>query len=174
VTSIQVRPVANNRYEVVLGRHCLTIDQPVTAGGDDEGPTAVQLFVASLVACTAHYAGSYLARHGLSTDGLIVEGDFLMASDGPGRVASVSVRIVPPAGLPEGRRAVLLAVASHCTVHHTLREPPTVTVVLAGSVEPGDDRQLPHERSDDFVGAIASCSSAQSDPRRGEPREERS
>jgi putative redox protein len=59
MTVIQVTHLANSRYQVAVGRHCLTVDQPETAGGDDQGPTAVQLFAASLVACTAHYAGSH-------------------------------------------------------------------------------------------------------------------
>src|SRR6476619_5555157 len=60
VTAIRVTHEANTCYRVAVGRHLLTIDQPEDAGGEDLGPTAVQLFAASLVACTAHYAGSYL------------------------------------------------------------------------------------------------------------------
>ena len=162
-TSIQVTHIENNPFQVALGRHRLTIDQPVSAGGDDQGPTAVQLFAASLVACTAHYAGSYLARHGLSTDGLVVEGDFVMASDRPARVVSLSVRITPPAGLSESRKAALLAVGSQCTVHHTLEQPPTVSMVLSGSVEPAGDPQLPSGRSNELVSASASRSTSERD-----------
>lgn len=92
----------------------MTVDQPEDAGGEDLGPTAVQLFAASLVACTAHYAGSYLARHGLSSEGMVVEGEYVMAG-------SMSVTITPPVGMPEHRKAGLLAVASHCALHNTLR-----------------------------------------------------
>jgi uncharacterized OsmC-like protein len=128
---IQVTHVINSRYGVDLGRHCLVTDQPEAAGGDGLGPTPVQLFVASLVACAAHYAGSYLARHHLSTNGLTVIGDYVMASDGPPRVASVSVNVTPPIDLPGNRIAGLLAVASHCTVHNTLTRPPVVHFGLA-------------------------------------------
>jgi uncharacterized OsmC-like protein len=131
MNTIGVTHLAKNRYQVAVGRHQLIVDQPVTAGGEDLGPTAVQLFATSLVACTAHYAGSYLVRHGLSAEGLVVEGDFAMADDGPPRIASMSVRITPPPGLAAPLQAGLLAVASHCTVHNTLRQPPTVTIALA-------------------------------------------
>jgi uncharacterized OsmC-like protein len=130
-TAINVMPLANKSYRVDIGRHTLTIDQPASAGGDDQGPTPVELFVASLAACVAHYAGSYLARHGLSSDGLAVDADFVMADDSPARVTSVSLTITSPAGLPENRKAGLLAVASHCTLHNTLREAPSVDISLS-------------------------------------------
>jgi uncharacterized OsmC-like protein len=130
-TAVYVTPVANKSYRVQVGQHSLTIDQPASAGGDDLGPTPVQLFVASLAACVAHYAGSYLARHDLSSDGLAVDADYAMADDSPARVASVSISITPPAGLPANRQAGLLAVASHCTLHNTLREAPPVDISLS-------------------------------------------
>jgi putative redox protein len=126
--AIQATHMEKDRYRVAIGRHSLIVDQPQTAGGDDEGPTPVELFVASVVACVAHYAGSFLTRHGLSTEDLRVEGTHVMATDRPARVASISVTINPPAGLSPTRQAGLLAVASHCTVHNTLRQLPTVTV----------------------------------------------
>jgi putative redox protein len=129
-TAIHVTPLANKSYRIDVGLHSLTVDQPASAGGDDRGPTPVELFVASLAGCVAHYAGSYLARHGLSTDGLAVDADFVMADDSPARVASVSLTVTPPAGLPENRRAGLLAVASHCTLHNTLRDAPSVDIGL--------------------------------------------
>jgi uncharacterized OsmC-like protein len=132
MTTIQVTHLIKSRYRVAVGGHVLTVDQPAAAGGDDQGPTPVQLFTASLAACVAHYAASYLVRHGLSTEGLVVEGDFTMADERPARVISMSVRITPPPGLPSSRKAGLLAVASRCTLHNTLRQPTTVNIALAG------------------------------------------
>jgi len=53
-----------------------------------------------------------------------------MAADGPARLEALRVVLVPPVSLPAARRAALLAVASHRTVHTTLREPPEVSVEL--------------------------------------------
>jgi putative redox protein len=131
MTAIHVTHLDKTRYRVLVGRHSLTIDQPLTAGGDDRGPTPVELFAASLAACVEHYAGSYLARHGLSSEGLVVDSDFVMADDRPPRVASVSVSITPPPRLSETRKAGLLAVASHCTVHNAIRQPPAVDISLS-------------------------------------------
>jgi uncharacterized OsmC-like protein len=56
----------------------------------------------------------------------------------PARVTQIRIGIVPPPGLPVDRRDAFLAVASHCTVHNSLDEPPSVQI----TVEPGDVARL--------------------------------
>jgi len=56
--------------------------------------------------------------------------DFAMAGDRPARISDVNLEIRVPGGAPEDRRKALFAVASHCTVHNTLRQPPEVTITL--------------------------------------------
>jgi uncharacterized OsmC-like protein len=139
-TPLPAAPTAANRldvgyldgeaYEIQIRGHRVRVDQPADLGGADSAPTPTELFVASLTACVAFYAGRYLTRHGFSRDGLAVRADFDMATDRPARVAAVRITVEVPDGLPEGRRAALAAVASHCTVHNTLRNEPEVTVTL--------------------------------------------
>ncbi|MHA7221202.1 OsmC family protein [Arthrobacter sp. RHLT1-20] len=50
----------------------------------------------------------------------------------PAQVARIDVRLTIPAGVPAERREVLLAVASHCTVHNTLMAVPEISVAFAG------------------------------------------
>ena len=57
--------------------------------------------------------------------------EFTMAADRAARVGAIQLRVFVPAGVPAERRAALLAVASHCTVHTTLRQESGVTVDLA-------------------------------------------
>ncbi|GAB2909422.1 OsmC family protein [Streptomyces heilongjiangensis] len=127
---IEVVHVERDAYAVDVRGHHLQVDQPPEAGGTDTAPTPTELFAASLATCVAFYAGRYLHRHGLPGSGLRVRAEFTMAADRPARVASLRLVIVPPPGLPEGRRAALLAVASHCTVHNTLRRPPEIDIEL--------------------------------------------
>jgi putative redox protein len=127
---VQVCPLDGEAYEVTIRGHRFVVDQPVDAGGDDKAPTPTELFVASLTACVAFYAGRYLTRHGLTRDGLAVWAEYEMATDRPARVAAVRILVSTPDGLPETRRAGLLAVASHCTVHNTLEQPPPVSIQL--------------------------------------------
>ncbi|WP_018557377.1 MULTISPECIES: OsmC family protein [unclassified Streptomyces] len=81
-----------------------------------------------MATCVAFYAGRHLERHGLDRGGLSVRSDFTMSTDRPARIAGIRVTVTPPPGLPLERRAALLAVASHCTIHNTLREPPGIGI----------------------------------------------
>ncbi len=130
MTNLSITHVTGDRFEVQVRGHRLVVDQPVTAGGEDLGPTPTELFVASLGACVAFYAGRFLARHGLSTEELAVQCDFTMSTDRPARVESITLEIVTGRPLPDNRRRALLAVAEHCTVHNSIRHAPDVRVEL--------------------------------------------
>jgi putative redox protein len=127
---VDVRFQQGEAYEIRLGKHTVVVDQPVAAAGNDTGPTPTELFVASLAACVAFYAGRYLTRHGLSRDGLRVTASFDMATDRPARVAAIRLRLHLPDGVPDARRPALRAVAAHCTVHNSIVSPPEVTLDL--------------------------------------------
>ncbi|MEU2912748.1 OsmC family protein [Streptomyces massasporeus] len=111
--------------EIRVRGHVLTVDQPLPDGGKDTAPTPVELFVAAVASCAAHYAGRYLDRHGESREGLSVRAEYSMADDRPPRVAAISLTVMAPA-LPARREAALRAVVSHCTVTNTLAQAPEV------------------------------------------------
>ncbi|MFE1292786.1 OsmC family protein [Streptomyces sp. NPDC058751] len=130
VHELDVTHVDGDAYAVDIRGHQLRVDQPVDTGGTDTAPTPVELFAASLATCVAFYAGRYLQRHGLPRAGLRVRTEFTMATDRPARVESMRLVIVPPPALPARRHAAMLAVASHCTVHNSLHEPPVIGIEL--------------------------------------------
>lgn len=140
-TRVSVVHVDGDAYSIGVRGHVILVDQPIPDGGEDYGPTPTELFAASLAACVAFYAGRYLQRHGLDRTGLAVAAEFSMASDHPARVADVRLRISVPAGLPPERANALLAVASHCTVHNSLRYTPDISIEL---------RDLPEDIMDSF------------------------
>jgi len=127
---MDVRFVAGESYEVTVRGHRVVVDQPADGGGQDSAPTPTELFVASLAACVAFYAGRFLTRHGYSRDGLAVSAGYDMASDRPARVNNIRLTIRVPADLPPQRWAALRAVVSHCTVHNSLAFPPSVMIDL--------------------------------------------
>jgi uncharacterized OsmC-like protein len=133
VTEIWVGHAGGDRFTIDVRGHRILVDQPVDEGGENTAPTPTELFVAGLASCVAHYARRYLARHDLPTEGLAVETTFSFASK-PARVGRVDIRLHLPDGVPAERRAALLAVASHCTVHNSLEQPPEVVVGIAGEV----------------------------------------
>ena len=117
-------------YTITVRGHQIHVDQPTSAGGADTAATPVELFVASLASCVAYYAGRYLTRHGISREGLTVRAEFGMATDSPVRVGGVQITVDAPM-LPSTRRAGLRAVVNHCTVHNSLRQPPSVEISVA-------------------------------------------
>ncbi len=127
---VAVRHVAGDAYAISVRGHAVLVDQPAAGGGQDAAATPAELLVGSLASCVAFYAGRYLARHGLDRSGLAVTAEFTMATDRPARVSDVRLRISVPGGIPAQRRDALLAVASHCTVHNTLRQQPGVSIEL--------------------------------------------
>jgi putative redox protein len=127
---VEVSYLGGESYAVATRGHALLTDQPAATGGADTAMTPTELFVASLGSCVAFYAGRYLSRHGLNRDGLHVTAVFTTATDRPARVGTVRLAIQVPGGLPPGRRAALLAVAAHCTVHNTLRQAPDIAIEL--------------------------------------------
>ena len=125
--SVEVMAQEGHRFAIAVRDHVIYVDQPTTAGGADSAPTPLELFLASLASCVAHYARGYLDRHELPSHGLAVHasGDLV---NGPARLDEIVIQLTLPAGLPEERRAALVAVASKCTVHNTLAHPPTVRI----------------------------------------------
>jgi putative redox protein len=127
--AVQVAYVEGDKFEVAVRQHRFRVDQPVADGGEDTAPTPTELFVSSLAACVAFYARRFLARHDLPTQGLSIEADYSMAAR-PARVDGLTIRLRVPDGVPDNKRAALLAVASHCTVHNSLKTQPTVSIEL--------------------------------------------
>ena len=129
-SQVDVSYLGGESYAVAARGHALLTDQPPAGGGADTAMTPTELLVASLSSCVAFYAGRYLARHGLNRDGLHITATFTTATDRPARVGAVRLTIRVPGGIPPTRKAALLAVASHCTVHNTLRQPPDIAIEL--------------------------------------------
>lgn len=127
---ITVHHASGDAYAITARGHAVLVDQPEANGGQDAAVTPTELLVASLTSCVAFYTGRYLLRHGLNRSGLAVTAEFTMASGRPARVGEMRLRISVPGGIPPQRRDALLAVASHCTVHNTLRQQPSISIEL--------------------------------------------
>jgi uncharacterized OsmC-like protein len=130
---VTVRHVDGDAYAITARGHAMLTDQAVADGGTDAAATPTELLVASLASCVAFYTGRYLIRHGLDRAGLAVTAEFALAAGRPARVGAVGLQITVPGGVPPQRAGALLAVASHRTVHNTLRQQPDVSIELAGA-----------------------------------------
>lgn len=121
---LTVQHVRDDEFMMRLRAHELHTDQP----DSDRGPSPVELFVASLATCVAHYSGTFLRRHDLPSDGLTAHAEYAMATDRPARVARIRVTVQVDISLTPQQKTALQAVANHCTVHNTLRQPPEVEI----------------------------------------------
>jgi putative redox protein len=107
------------RFTAKIGRHRIVVDQPVHAGGEDEGPSPIQLLGASLGTCVALYVQQFCAARQLPCAELRVEVQQRGAQN-PNRIGQFAVRVVLPHELPEPYAEMLERVARSCPAHNTL------------------------------------------------------
>ncbi|SDH55468.1 Uncharacterized OsmC-related protein [Lentzea fradiae] len=125
---LTVQHVRGDEFMLRLRAHELHTDQPES----DRALSPVELFVASLATCVAHYTGTFLRRHELSHDGHTVTAEYEMAADRPARVARIRITVHVGVALTPQQEAAVQAVANHCTVHNTLRRPPEIEIRING------------------------------------------
>jgi putative redox protein len=130
LTHVDVNYLDGESYEIGMRNHRVLVDQSERDGGADEAPTPTELFVGSLAACVAFYAGRYITRHGYGREGLHVHADFAMSANRPARVTGIRISVRPPADFPADRVPALLAVASHCSVHNSITSEPDITITI--------------------------------------------
>jgi uncharacterized OsmC-like protein len=133
---IDVRSDGGDRYTIRIGTHTIRVDQPPEDGGTGTAPTPTELFVASLAACTAHYAGRFLARHGVNARGLEVRCAFTFATDRPSRVGEVALELIVPPELPPKLHDRLRAVVDHCTVKNSIATAPEMHLQISRAGRP--------------------------------------
>ncbi len=120
-------------HEVEIeGGHSLVIDEPLDAGGGDEGPSPTRAVAAALAACTAITCEMYAERKGWELGRVEVE---VEASYGDnGRLVEATVLLRVPEPLDDEQRERLLAIAGSCPVHRALSgETP---IGIADRIEP--------------------------------------
>lgn len=110
--------------------HRVTVDVPPKLGGNDAGPTAVELFVGALAACANFFIAQWCERAGIPHAGIETEATFDYDEKGE-RVAAIWLNIHLPPDFPQERRAGALKVAQSCILHNTLKQVPPMTVELA-------------------------------------------
>lgn len=104
------------RNSVTCGPHALVADEPLAAGGTDEGPMPFELLAAALGACTNMTLRLYADRKGYALEG--VEVTLEQRVEGLERHV---VRLITLRGsLDEDARGRLLAIANKCPVHRAL------------------------------------------------------
>jgi putative redox protein len=116
---------------VRLGEHELVFDQPRSVpGGQDRGPSPLDVMSAAVAACAHYFAAAYLHGRGLPTDDLAVEVEAEKARLPVSRIGRLSIRVRLPAGLEARQLAGIERAIKSCPAYGTLLHAPVVEVAL--------------------------------------------
>ena len=117
-------------FEVTCRGHSIITDQPEPVG-TDQGMTPVELFIASLSACAAHYAQLFLKRRIRDLKGLEIISTWQFLEN-PHRVGAITLTIVPPRSLTEQEKTGLLKSIEQCTIENTLKHQAEIKIDIKG------------------------------------------
>jgi uncharacterized OsmC-like protein len=117
------------RFNVQIGRHELVLDQPPRSGGEDTGPSPLDLLGASLGGCIGLYVHRFLATRGIADNGLSVEVVQHTARH-PSRVERFDVAILLPADVPPMYVPMVEAAARVCPAYNTLSRAAEVRIAV--------------------------------------------
>lgn len=112
-------------FDVQIRGYRLISDEPVSIGGDDEGPTPTELMVAGLAACAAEVGVKHLSDEGLPLEPFEVDAEFGWDIE-RGRVDNVHLTVTPPPGLKTNDLHFLEMAMLGCPARKMLTEPPTL------------------------------------------------
>lgn len=126
---VVINHLGDVQFEVKARNHTVYCDQPVEAGGYDEGMTPPEFFLASLGACAGYYAAQYIKGHGLNAAGLRVRVTAEKVK-APARLDDLRIHVEYPEALDERHREGLLRAVHACLIHNTLLAPPKITTEI--------------------------------------------
>ena len=126
-TQTTVTHLSNSRFAIRIRSHEIFVDQTAAAGGNDSGPTPLELLGAGLGSCIAYYVHQFLHIRGLQADGIRVTVSQTRAQN-PTRIDSFSVRVELPLVLPSRYVSLLERIIEACPAHNTLSLGATIDV----------------------------------------------
>lgn len=119
----------NYRADIAIRNFNLIADEPEASGGQDLGPTALELVAGALGACTSVTLRMYAQRKGwdLQAVDVNVEIDY--------RALAIKRSIALTGTLDAEQRARLMQIADACPVHKLLVNSVAVTTSAAGQAQ---------------------------------------
>lgn len=119
----------NYMHEAKIGNKTIVMDEPTEAGGDDLGPTPVEMMVAALGACTSMTIMMYARRKGWQIDDIKIKLnlDKIQASECEtcetkvGKINKITRQITIKGLLDEDQQKRLIEIAQKCPVHEALK-----------------------------------------------------
>jgi putative redox protein len=120
--------------DVQIRDHQLIADEPPEKGGEDLGPTPMELLLASLATCTAITLEMYAGRKQWPLEGVSVE---INREPDPAEQKAdlIRQRVTLIGPLTEDQRSRLLLIAGRCPVHRLVAAAPRMIEELVESTE---------------------------------------
>jgi putative redox protein len=106
-------------HVVDIRGHQLTVDEPVSQGGADEGPSPQELLAASIASCTAITLRMYANRKGWDLGQVEVECEYETLERGSPTEFNIVLRL--PDGYSEEQLERLRVIAAKCPVHRVIK-----------------------------------------------------
>jgi putative redox protein len=122
------------KQQVIAGKHTFIADEPVGAGGGDEGPDPYSLLLAALGACTVMTLQIFAKRESIPLERVQVSlrhsrehaKDCADCDAKGAKIERIEKFISVEGPLSDAQRARLLEIAQRCPVHKTLRSNVTI------------------------------------------------
>ena len=116
------------KQEIVAGRHHLSADEPVSAGGSDTGPDPYDYLLIAIGVCTSMTVGLYARRKQLPLENIIVSlwhsriyaKDCEECETKEGMLDRIDAEIELTGSLTADQHAKLMEIAAKCPIHRTL------------------------------------------------------
>jgi uncharacterized OsmC-like protein len=116
------------KQEIVVAKHSLVADEPISAGGGDAGPDPYDYLLASLGVCTSMTVGLYARRKQFPLENITVSlrhsriyaEDCEECETKEGMLDRIDVEVELTGSLTAEQHAKLMEIAAKCPVHRTL------------------------------------------------------
>lgn len=140
--TISARSLTGYQIEIKTDRHQYILDEPVSTGGDDAGPTPYETLLGALAGCKAITVQMYARRKGWPLEGvkLNLQHHRIHAkdcedceSDEKGKIDIIDVEIAFEGSLTEEQIERLKEISTRCPVHKTLTSETKIRTKLVPS-----------------------------------------
>jgi putative redox protein len=127
---------ARMKHVVAIGAHAITVDEPVSNGGEDLGPTAHDLYDSALGTCKAMTVLWYARRKQIPLEDIQVS---VVRDDSEERQGRYRLAVVMDlrGPLSDAQRQELLRVADKCPVHRLMTQVTTEIATALAEPPPG-------------------------------------
>lgn len=127
--------------KVRVGSHEVLFDQVASVpGGDDRGPSPLDVMAVAVAACAHYYAAAYLHGRGLSPANPRVEVEAEKVTVPGPRIGRLAMKVHLPAGLNDRQRTGVERAIKTCPAYGTLLYPPAVELLIDASGGVGTER----------------------------------